>query len=559
MDRMVSPVGWHIFLTILSLLGQLSYFILGVFTAFYILSRLGLQSARTQAEEILAHAGRQAEALRKDAELQSKVEMLARREAFERELEGQRAEIREEDRRIAHRGEAIDVVLKQLRGMEVDLETERRRAKSEADRIEAERLGIEQLEKRQRAKLEEIAKLSEDEARRLVLERTERELGQELGQLTIRHEVRLKEERKARAVEILATAIQRHAAGHVSETTTSWVDLPSDELKGRIIGREGRNIRAFEKAAGVDLLVDETPGAVVISSFDPYRREIARRALARLMSDGRIHPTRIEETIAAVREEMRQILLETGLKAADEARVGPLHEVLIEQLGRLQFRTSYSQNVLRHSVEVAFLTGMMAEELGLDGRIARRCGLLHDIGKAIDQDAEGSHTASGASLAKRCGEPPEVVHAIGGHHDDLRADRPYTVLTAAADAVSASRPGARGEALDRHARRLQELEAIASGFAGVEHAYAIQAGREIRVIVDSRALDDARTALLCRSVAKAIQEHGGFPGEVKVTAIRETRIVEIARKVDKIAMDAYADLNGAAPSIPAALKESGCP
>jgi ribonuclease Y len=307
------------------------------------------------------------------------------------------------------------------------------------------------------------------------------------------------------------------------------VDIPNDDMKGRIIGREGRNIRAFEKATGVDLIVDDTPGVVVVSSFDNIRREIARLSLEKLIQDGRIHPTRIEEIVRESQEEIDQQIRKVGEQAIQEANIVDLHEKLVHYLGLLKFRTSYSQNVLRHSIEVAFLTGCMAEEMGLDGALGRRCGLLHDIGKAADHEMDGGHPAVGAELLKRYGEGPEVVHAAEGHHDDLRIDRIYTVLVAAADAVSASRPGARRETLEKYVRRLEELESLALGFPGVDHAYAIQAGREVRVIVDSEQLDDAASSRLCREVARAIQSQLNYPGEVKVTVVRESRSVEIAR------------------------------
>jgi len=300
-------------------------------------------------------------------------------------------------------------------------------------------------------------------------------------------------------------------------------------MKGRIIGREGRNIRAFEKATGVDVIVDDTPGIVIVTGFDNVRREIAKLSLEKLIQDGRIHPTRIEELVRETQEEMERHIRNLGQGAAQEANVPGLHEKLLDLLGRLKFRTSYSQNVLQHSVEVAYLTGLMAEELGLDGPLARRCGLLHDIGKAADHEMEGGHPAIGAELTKRYGERREVVHAALGHHDDLRPETPYTVLVAAADAISASRPGARRETLEKYVRRLEELEALACGFPGVEQAYAIQAGREIRVIADSHRLGDEDAAKLCRDIARAVQEQLTYPGEVKVTVLRETRNVEFAR------------------------------
>jgi ribonuclease Y len=300
-------------------------------------------------------------------------------------------------------------------------------------------------------------------------------------------------------------------------------------MKGRIIGREGRNIRAFEKATGVDVIIDDTPGVVIVSGFDPVRREIARQALDKLIVDGRIHPSRIEEVVAEVQKETEQFVQKKGEEALQETNVHGLHPRLTYMLGRMHFRTSYSQNVLRHSVEVAFLSGLMAEMIGLDGDLGRRCGLLHDIGKAADHDLEGGHPRIGADLLKRHGEPPEVVHASLGHHDEIVTEHPYTMLVATADACSASRPGARRESLERYIKRMEELESIAGGFPGVEQAFAIQAGRELRVIVSAKDTDDAKAAKICRDIAKAFEERLTYPGEIKVTVVRESRFTELAR------------------------------
>jgi ribonuclease Y len=301
-------------------------------------------------------------------------------------------------------------------------------------------------------------------------------------------------------------------------------------MKGRIIGREGRNIRTFEKATGVDVIVDDTPGVVIVSAFDNVRRETAKLALTKLIQDGRIHPSRIEEVVKETQEEMERHILEVGRQAVQEASVGPLHEKMTQLLGRLKFRTSYSQNVLQHSIEVAHLCGLMADELGLSGPLARRCGLLHDIGKAADHEMEGGHPKIGAELAKRYGETSkDVLHAIAGHHDDVTVDHIYTVLVAAADAISAARPGARRETLEKYVKRLEELEAVAQGFPGVDQAYAIQAGRELRVIVNAAQLGDSESVKLCRDIARAVEEQLNYPGEIKVTVVRETRAVEFAR------------------------------
>ncbi len=362
------------------------------------------------------------------------------------------------------------------------------------------------------------------------MERLGRELSEQIAGRLQKHEEQLRQASEEKSRRILATAIHRYAAEHTCDTTVSTVDIPSDDMKGRIIGREGRNIRTFEKCTGVDVIVDDTPGVVIVSAFDNVRRETARLALTKLIQDGRIHPSRIEEVVTETQAEMEKHILEVGKQAVQEANIGPLHDKLMQLMGRLKFRTSYSQNVLQHSLEVCHLTGMMAEELGLDGRLARRCGLLHDIGKAADHEMEGGHPKIGAQLASRYGETnKDVLHAIAGHHDDVTIDHIYTVLVAAADAISASRPGARRETLEKYVKRLEELEAVASGFPGVEHAYAIQAGREVRVIANASQTSDSDAIKVCHDIAKAIEEQLHYPGEIKVTVVRETRAVEFAR------------------------------
>jgi ribonuclease Y len=492
-------------------------------------ARLRAQSARSIAQEILAAARREAETIRKEADLQAKEEVFQRREAMDAEVEEVRRELREHERRIEKRADLLDQKLEHINRKEHEFDTVQRYLSEQQDDLNRKSQDVKQLLAEQREMLHRITMLSPEEARTLLLRRVEDDLRHEVGRLILRHEQTLRETAQQKAREILATVIQRYAAAHTAETTVSSVDIPTDDMKGRIIGREGRNIRAFEKATGVDVIVDDTPGIVIVTGFDSVRREIAKLALEKLIVDGRIHPTRIEEVVKETQEEMAAHIRRVGQEAAQEANVTGLHEKLLDYLGRLQFRTSYSQNVLRHSLEVAYLTGLMAEEIGLDGALGRRCGLLHDIGKAADHEMEGGHPAVGAELAKRYGEGREVVHAALGHHDDLRPDTPYTVLVAAADAISASRPGARRETLDKYVRRLEALEALACGFPGVEQAYAIQAGREIRVIADSQQISDDEAAKLCRDIARAVEEQLIYPGEVKVTVLRETRNVEFAR------------------------------
>jgi len=502
--------------------------VLGTWGVLYLTAQRRALAARGLAEQILDDAGREALTIRMQAELQSKEDSLRRRAELDAEAERAREGIREQEKRLGKRSDLLDQKLDLLNAKERDAEDQKRAQAEMQAEIQKDRLEVQKIEADQRRELQRISGMTPDEARQLLLSRIENDLRGEVGGRILRHEAMVREAAQAKARETLTVAIQRYAASHTAEITVSTVDIPSDEMKGRIIGREGRNIRAFEKATGVDVIVDDTPGVVVVTGFDSVRREVAKLALEKLIQDGRIHPTRIEEIVRETQDEMDGHIRKLGQEAAGEAEVVGLHDKLLDYLGRLKFRTSYSQNVLRHSIEVAFLTGMMAEEIGLNGSLGRRCGLLHDLGKAADHEMEGGHPAVGAELLRRYGEGPEVAHAALGHHDDLRVDAPYTVLVAAADAVSASRPGARRATLEKYVRRLEELESLALGFPGVEQAYAIQAGREVRVMVDSQQLDDASSAVLCREIAQAIQHQLTYPGEVKVTVLRETRCVEIA-------------------------------
>ena len=487
------------------------------------------KSVREQVAGLLAEAARDAAATRKQSEIAGKEDLLLRRTMIEKEVEESRRELRDQEKRLDKRADLLDAKLEIINKKDREFEVIQRHLTTQQDDLTRRHGEVRELLDQQRDQLHRITHLSADDARDLLLRRVESELSHEMGGLILKHETSLRETTSQKAREVLATAIQRYAAAHTAETTVSTVDIPTDDMKGRIIGREGRNIRAFEKATGVDVIVDDTPGIVIVSAFDNIRRETAKLALEKLIQDGRIHPTRIDEIVAETQAEMERHILQLGRIAAQEANVPGLHDKLLEYLGRLKFRTSYSQNVLRHSIEVAYLTGLLAEEIGLNGALGRRCGLLHDIGKAADHEMEGGHPAIGGELTKRYGEPKEVIHAAIGHHDDLRVETPYTVLVAAADAISASRPGARRESLDKYVRRLEDLETLAYGFPGVDQAYAIQAGREIRVIADSHRLTDEAAAKLCRDIAHAVQEQLTYPGEVKVTVLRETRATEFAR------------------------------
>jgi ribonuclease Y len=500
------------------------------YVAARLLDRSRLKSVRSQAEEIAKSAREEAEKIKKEAELKAKDDLYHQREEFKRETEQIRGELREQERRLARREDGLEDKNQSLQKRERSLDQLKTKLNERKSEVEKRGQEMDKLIEQQTRKLHEITGMGRDQAEKLLMERLERELAGQIATRLQKHEEQLRQAGEEKSRRILATAIHRYAAEHTCDTTVSSVDIPSDDMKGRIIGREGRNIRTFEKCTGVDVIVDDTPGVVIVSAFDNIRRETARLALTKLIQDGRIHPSRIEEVVAETQAEMDKHILEVGKQAVQDANIGPLHEQLVKLLGRLKFRTSYSQNVLQHSLEVCHLSGMMAEELGLEGRLARRCGLLHDIGKAADHEMEGGHPKIGAQLANRFGETSkEVLHAIAGHHDDVTIDHIYTVLVAAADAISASRPGARRETLEKYVKRLEELEAVASGFPGVEHAYAIQAGREVRVIANASQTSDSDAIKVCHDIAKAIEEQLHYPGEIKVTVVRETRAVEFAR------------------------------
>jgi ribonuclease Y len=498
----------------------------------YVLKRLfdhlRRRDAESEAAEIIRKAKQDMENRRREAELEIKELALQKKAEGERELRGLREELHERDRLLDKRQDALEQQAEQIRKQEKIVEGTQRKLTEKIQEVNTRREDLTKLLDLQRQTLHELSGLSKEAATERLLELLDTQLQQETGAVIARYERQITETCDQRTRELLLTSLQRYAAPHTAETTTSTVDIPSDEMKGRIIGREGRNIRAFEKATGVDVIIDDTPGVVIVSAFDTIRREVARLALGKLIADGRIHPTRIEEIVAETRGELERHIQKLGEQACQEVEIHGLHERLVNLLGRLHFRTSYSQNVLRHSIEVAFIASMLAAEMGIDAVLARRCGLLHDIGKAADHEAEGGHPKIGADLLKRYGERPEVIHAASGHHDDLRIGNPFTVLVAAADACSASRPGARRETLERYVKRMEELESIANGFAGVEQAYAIQAGRELRVMVSAKETTDETAAKVCRDIVRAFEERLTFPGEIKVTVLRETRHTEIA-------------------------------
>lgn len=494
-----------------------------------LVNRLRSKDIKAQAELVLEQAKKDSANLVRAAELEAKEVALKQKQKIDQEASKLQEQIRKKEATLERREESLQQSADDMRKQEKMVEANQRRLADKLAEATKRSEEMKQLVQNQTQKLLETSGLSREEASSRLLKVIEHELEQDIGNRVLKHERRITEICEQKSQEIILAAMQRYAASHTADSTTSTVDIPNDEMKGRIIGREGRNIRAFEKATGVDVIIDDTPGVVIVSGFDPVRREVARQSLDKLIADGRIHPSRIEELVAETEKEIEKFIRRKGQEAAEEVNIGGLHERVIYMLGRLHFRTSFSQNVLRHSVEVAFLSGMMAEMIGLNPDTARRAGLLHDIGKAADHELEGGHPKIGADLLKRHGENEIVVHAALGHHDQLTSDYPYTLLVATSDACSASRPGARRESLERYIKRMEELESIARGFDGVEQAFAIQAGRELRVIVSARETDDAKAAKICRDIAKAFEQQLTYPGEIKVTVVRESRFIEVAR------------------------------
>ncbi|MEW6530757.1 MAG: ribonuclease Y [Thermodesulfobacteriota bacterium] len=499
------------------------------YAAARILDKSRMQTAKADAEEILKTANKEAETIKKEALLQAKDKLFQSRTELENEIKDRRGELASREARLLKKEENLERKSGQIEGKEATLAKREKEIESAHGRVKEKEKEADQLIAKQSQKLEQLAGLSMNEAKEMILKRAEEETRLESGRIIRLIEEETKAQSDKKAKEIIGSAINRYAADFVAERTVSVVPLPNEEMKGRIIGREGRNIRAMEAATGIDLIIDDTPEAVILSGYNPVRREVARISLERLISDGRIHPARIEEVVKKVSQEIEEAIQEAGQQASFDVGVHGINPELIKLVGKLKYRTSFAQNVYQHSIEVAFLSGIMAAELGLNQKKAKRAGLLHDIGKAVDHEVEGAHAIIGAEIARRYGEPPLIVNAIAAHHGDEEPTSTLAVLVQAADTLSAARPGARREMLENYVKRLEDLERIADSFKEVGKSFAIQAGREVRIIVENSNIGDEGLALLAKEIRKKIEKELSYPGQIKIVVIREARAVEYAR------------------------------
>ena len=504
----------------------------GVFVGMLLRRKLAesrVANAERASEQIVEEARKEADSIRKEAVIQAKDMVLEAKSDWEKESRELRRELQVQEKRLLQKEENLDRKIVQLDDRESDLGKREKGLLQQEEQLKSREQEIDSLILEQRTRLENISGMKSEEAKQQLMAAMESEARHDAAKRIKEIEDEARESADKKAKEILALAIQRYAGDFVAEKTVSVVPLPSDEMKGRIIGREGRNIRAIEAATGIDLIIDDTPEAVIISGFNPVRREVARLALERLITDGRIHPARIEEVVSKATQDVDNAIREAGEQATFDVGVHGIHPEIIKLIGRLRYRTSYGQNVLQHSLEVAFLCGIMASELGLNVKQAKRAGLLHDIGKAVDHEIEGSHAVIGADLARKYGESPQIVHALAAHHEDEKPESILAVLVQAADALSGARPGARREMLETYVKRLEDLERIGTSFRGVTSCFAIQAGREIRVMVSSEEVTDAQAHVLAKDVARKIEDEMTYPGQIKVNVIRETRAIEYAK------------------------------
>ena len=506
--------------------------VLGVFIGLWARKRIvekQFESINSYSKKIINEAHKEAKTIKKEAMLRAKDTLYQMKLDFEKETKEKKAHLQSQERRLFHKEENLDKKIDQYENRERSIEKREKKIQQIEDDIKSKEAQYDELIANQRNQLERLAGISSKEAKELLIISMESEAKHDAAKLVRKIENETKETSKRKSQEILALAIKRYAGDYVTEKTVSVVNLPNEEMKGRIIGREGRNIRAIEAATGIDLIIDDTPEAVILSGFNPVRREVAKISLERLIDDGRIHPARIEEIVEKVNLEIEASIKEAGEQATFDVGVHGIDPELIKLIGRLKYRSSYAQNVLQHSKEVSFICGVMASELGIDVKRAKRAGLLHDIGKAVDHEVEGPHALIGADLAKKYGESDEVIHAIAAHHEDIPPESSLAIIAQAADTLSGARPGARQEMLESYVKRLEDLEKIAMSFNGVSKSFAIQAGREIRIMVEGDIVDDDHSFVLCRDIAKKIEKELTYPGQIKVTVIREIRAVDYAK------------------------------